>query len=220
MRHRSRADELAAAPVRPQDAAAVRPAGPLGRAIAQLHGLYIVAETADGLVLVDAHAAHERVTLERLRAARNGGVPPSQPLLLPEVVDLAESDAARLEEAAPALAALGLDLERFGPRAVVVRALPAVLAGAGLDTPGLVRDLAAEIGATGTPDSLIERLDARLATAACRASVMSGRRLSLTEMEALLRAMEATPNSGQCNHGRPTYVSLGLPDIERLFGRR
>ena len=195
-------------------------AGPLGRALAQLHGLYIVAETAQGLVLVDAHAAHERVTLERLRAARAGERPASQPLLLPEVVELPEGDVTRLEEAAAALSAQGLALERFGPRAVVVRALPAMLAAAGIDTAALVRDLAAELAVTGSAESLAERLDARLATAACRASVMAGRRLSLAEMDALLRAMERTPNAGQCNHGRPTYVSMGLSDIERLFGRR
>jgi DNA mismatch repair protein MutL len=191
--------------------------GPLGRPLAQLHGLYILAETADGLVLVDAHAAHERVTLERLKSARAGAVPATQALLLPEVVDLTEADALRLEAAAQDLAAQGLAMERFGPRAVVVRAIPAALAGA--DIAALVRDLAAEL-AQGAAESLADRLDARLATAACRASVMAGRRLSLAEMDALLRAMEATPDAGQCNHGRPTFVSLRLTDIERLFGRR
>ncbi len=193
---------------------------PLGRALAQLHGLYILAETRGGLVLVDAHAAHERVTLERLRAARLGRAPASQPLLLPEVVDLSEGDAERLEAAAPLLAAQGLVLERFGARAVLVRALPAALANPAPDLPALVRDLAAELAERGAAEALAERLDARLATAACRASVMAGRRLSLAEMDALLRAMEATPHAGQCNHGRPTYVSLRLADIERLFGRR
>ncbi|MFN3287282.1 MAG: DNA mismatch repair protein MutL, partial [Sphingomonadaceae bacterium] len=215
-RHTAPAPDTAAA----ADAEAPAPApvpGPLGRALAQLHVLYLLAKTAGGLVLVDAHAAHERITLERLKAARAGAAPATQALLLPEVVDLSEPDALRLEAAADDLAALGLALERFGPRAVVVRAIPAALAGA--DIAALVRDLAAEL-AQGRAESLADRLDARLANAACRASVMAGRRLSLAEMDALLRAMEATPDAGQCNHGRPTFVSLDLTDIERLFGRR
>jgi DNA mismatch repair protein MutL len=171
-------------------------------------------------VLVDAHAAHERVTLERLKSARAGQSPASQTLLLPEVVELPESDAERLEAAAAMLAAQGLVIERFGARAVLVRALPSALATPAPDLPGLVRDLAAELSVGGAAEALAERLDLQLATAACRASVMAGRRLSLLEMDALLRAMEATPNAGQCNHGRPTYVSINLPDIERLFSRR
>ncbi|MDT7933263.1 MAG: DNA mismatch repair endonuclease MutL [Sphingomonadaceae bacterium] len=189
---------------------------PLGRARAQLHGLWIVAETAGGLILVDSHAAHERIVLERLKAGMAGGGTAAQRLLVPEVVELPEDAAARIEDATGALLPLGLEIERFGPRAVVVRAVPALIAGG--DVRALVRDLADEL-ADGYAHALGERIDRVLATIACHHSVRAGRQLSLAEMDALLRAMETTPHSGQCNHGRPTYVLLGLKDIERLFGR-
>lgn len=191
---------------------------PLGRARAQLHGMWIVAETADGLILVDQHAAHERVMLERLNGARLGATPPSQPLLLPEIVELDEPAADRVEAAAADLAAFGLDVDRFGPAAVVVRALPAALGQA--DAGAIVRDLAAELLEWGAAPGLKERLDGVAATLACHASVRAGRALSVAEMDALLRQMEATPHAGQCNHGRPTYVRLAKCDIEKLFGRR
>ena len=191
---------------------------PLGAARAQLHDTYIVAETRDGLVLVDQHAAHERLVFERMKAAIAAGGVTSQALLLPEVVDLGEAAAARLAERAEELGALGLTLEPFGPGAVVVRAVPAPLGDA--DIQGLVRDLADELAEWGTALALSDRLSEICATLACHSSVRAGRKLSGAEMNALLRQMEATPLSGQCNHGRPTHVALALADIEKLFGRR
>ena len=191
----------------------------LGAARAQLHGTYIVAETADGLVIVDQHAAHERLVLERMREgfAATGGVK-RQMLLLPEVVELPQDAAAALAERAEELAKFGLILEAFGPGAVVVREIPALLGE--FDVKGLVRDLGEEILELGAGLSLKERLEEVSSTLACHSSVRAGRRLSVPEMNALLRQMEATPHSGQCNHGRPTYVALKRADIERLFGRR
>ncbi len=194
------------------------PAWPLGAARAQVHGTYIVAQTADGIVIVDQHAAHERLVYERLKAALETTGLARQVLLMPEVVELAESEVARLVQHAPALAKLGLTLEAFGPGAVVVRETPAMLGQ--VDVQGLVRDLADEIVELGEGRSLAERLAEVASTMACHGSVRAGRRLSPPEMNALLREMEATPHSGQCNHGRPTYVELKLSDIERLFGRR
>jgi DNA mismatch repair protein MutL len=191
---------------------------PLGVARGQVGRTYIVAEAADGLVLVDQHAAHERLVLERMRAGlANGGVP-AQTLLLPEVVELDEPAAARIVERAPELSAMGLDVEGFGPRAVLVRATPAILGQ--VDAGGLVRDLADELEAYDQSLSLAERIEAVAASMACHGSVRAGRVLSLHEMNALLREMEITPHSGQCNHGRPTYVKLARADIEKLFGRR
>ncbi len=191
---------------------------PLGNARAQLHGTYILAETATGIVLVDQHAAHERLVHERLKEslARHGVA--RQALLLPEVVELEEAAAARLARRAPELAEFGLVVEAFGPGAVVVREVPALLPG--LDVRGLVRDLADELAEWGEALSLKERVETLCGTLACHTSVRAGRRLLPSEMDALLRQMEATPNSGQCNHGRPTYVTLDLADLERLFGRR
>ncbi|MCO5092300.1 DNA mismatch repair endonuclease MutL [Bosea sp. (in: a-proteobacteria)] len=191
---------------------------PLGAARAQLHETYIVAQTREGVVIVDQHAAHERLVYERLKAerARNGIA--RQPLLLPEVVELDSVDAARLIAAGAELASLGLVLEAFGPGAVLVREAPSALAGGNLQR--LVRDVADALAEHGTAGSLERRLDHVLATMACHNSVRAGRRLRPEEMDALLREMEVTPNSGQCNHGRPTYVELKLSDIERLFGRR
>jgi DNA mismatch repair protein MutL len=191
---------------------------PLGAARAQVHGTYIVAQTRDGMVIVDQHAAHERLVYERLKAERAKAGIARQPLLLPEVVELDPVDADRLNAAAPDLASLGLVIESFGPGAVLVREAPAAVAGG--DLQGIVRDVADALAEHGDAGSLERRLDHVLATMACHNSVRAGRRLRPEEMDALLREMEATPNSGQCNHGRPTYVELKLSDIEKLFGRR
>lgn len=191
---------------------------PLGAARGQVNKTYIVAEAQDGLVLVDQHAAHERLVLERMRAALAGGRVASQALLIPEVVELDEPACDRLEARAAELAEFGLELERFGARAMLVRATPALL-GSG-DPTALVTDLADELAAYDEALSLRERLDAMAGTMACHGSVRAGRALSLAEMNALLREMEATPHSGQCNHGRPTWVKLDFPDIEKLFARR
>ena len=194
------------------------PDTPLGVARAQLHETYVVAQTADGIVIVDQHAAHERLVYERMKKAlANGGIA-RQPLLIPEVVDLDPSEVTRVAARAAELAELGLVLEEFGPDAVVVREVPAMLGK--LDVKGLVRDLADEIAETGNALSLKERLEEVSGTMACHMSVRAGRRLNADEMNALLREMESTPHSGQCNHGRPTYVELKLADIEKLFGRR
>ena len=191
---------------------------PLGIARGQVAGTYIVAEAHDGLVLVDQHAAHERLVLERLRAAGAGdAVARSQALLIPEVVELDEPACDRLEEAAPRLAEFGLVLDRFGPDAVLVRAVPHALGKA--DPVKLVRDVADDIAHHGEALLLGEKLDLVLATMACHGSVRAGRPLSVAEMNALLREMERTPRSGQCNHGRPTWVKLALDDVEKLFGR-
>jgi DNA mismatch repair protein MutL len=205
----------------PAETAAAEAAGteaPLGNARAQLHGTYIVAETSAGIVLVDQHAAHERIVHERMKAALASRGVARQTLLLPEVVELDPALAPRLTGRAAELAEFGLILEGFGAGAVVVREVPALLPG--LDVAALVRDLAEELAEWDDALSLKERLDSVCGTLACHTSVRAGRRLSQAEMDALLRLMEATPNSGQCNHGRPTYVILALADIERLFGRR
>jgi DNA mismatch repair protein MutL len=191
---------------------------PMGVARAQVAGTYIVAETPDGMILVDQHAAHERLTLERMKAARKGGSVPAQALLLPQVVEVDENAAAHLIEHAADFAALGLDLEGFGPKAVLVRATPALLGT--VDATALVRDLADDLAAFDAAPGLAERLDAVAATIACHGSVRAGRTLSVPEMNALLREMEVTPHSGQCNHGRPTWVKLARVDLEKLFGRR
>lgn len=193
-------------------------ATPLGAARAQVHKNYIVAQTQDSLVIVDQHAAHERLVYEALKQALASRPVPSQMLLLPEIVDLSEDDAERLAMHSETLKRFGLGLERFGPGAVAVRETPAMLGET--DVQALVRDLADEIAEHDTADTLKERLDAIAATMACHGSVRSGRQLRPEEMNALLRQMEATPGSATCNHGRPTYIELKLADIERLFGRR
>ncbi|MDB5678137.1 DNA mismatch repair endonuclease MutL [Sphingomonas bacterium] len=193
-------------------------AHPLGVARGQVAKTYIVAEAEDGLVLVDQHAAHERLVLERMRAALAGGRVASQGLLVPEVIELDEAACDRLEARLSELAEFGLELERFGPRAMLVRATPALL-GQG-DVAGLVTDLADELAAFDEALSLKERLDHVASTMACHGSVRAGRVLSVAEMNALLREMEVTPHSGQCNHGRPTWVKLAHGDIEKLFGRK
>ena len=193
---------------------------PLGVARGQVAKTYIIAEAEDGLVLVDQHAAHERLVLERMRAAMAaaGGAVPSQALLLPQVVELDEPACDRLEARASELRAFGLELERFGPAAMLVRATPAML-GQG-DAKGLVEDLADDLAAYEEALSLKERIDHVASTMACHGSVRAGRVLSVTEMNALLREMEITPHSGQCNHGRPTWVKLSMGDVEKLFGRK
>ncbi|MFC3205129.1 DNA mismatch repair endonuclease MutL [Aquamicrobium soli] len=190
----------------------------LGAARAQVHENYIVAQTNDSLIIVDQHAAHERLVYEALKNALHARPVPAQMLLLPEVVDLPEEDAERLALHAPTLARFGLGIERFGPGAVAVRETPAMLGET--DVQQLVRDLADEIADNDTVDTLASKLDHIAATMACHGSVRSGRLLKADEMNALLRQMEATPGSGTCNHGRPTYIELKLADIERLFGRR
>ncbi len=191
---------------------------PLGAARGQLHETYVVAQTADGLVIVDQHAAHERLTHERIRGALEAEGVARQVLLVPEVVELEANAVDRLLERRAELAELGLVIEAFGPGAVVVRETPALLGET--DAIGLVRDLADDLAELGEAVSLKDRLSEVCATMACHGSVRAGRRLSLDEMNALLRQMETTPRSGQCSHGRPTYVELKLADIEKLFGRR
>ena len=193
-------------------------AAPLGAARAQVHQNYIIAQTRDGVVIVDQHAAHERIVYERLKLEREKGAIERQTLLTPLVVDLDPDAAALIDAHAEELAGLGLIVEGFGPGAVMVREAPAAIAQG--DLAGLVRDLAADLAADDGAQTLARRLDQRLATFACHHSVRSGRPLKPEEMNALLRTMEATPGAGQCNHGRPTYVELKLADIERLFGRR
>eukprot|EP00913_Durusdinium_trenchii_P015265 g14326.t1 len=191
---------------------------PLGIARGQVANTYIVAEAADGLVLVDQHAAHERLVLERLRAAGAGdAVARSQALLVPDVVELDEVDCDRLEEAAEGFAKFGLVIERFGPSAMLVRAMPHALRKG--SPQALLTDLADDIAKHGQALLLEEKLEHVLATMACHGSVRAGRVLRVEEMNALLREMEATPRSGQCNHGRPTWVKLSMEDVEKLFGR-
>ncbi|CAN5853399.1 hypothetical protein BH11PSE1_BH11PSE1_20250 [soil metagenome] len=191
---------------------------PLGAARAQVHETYIVAQTRDGVVIVDQHAAHERLVYERMKIEMEGGGVSRQALLLPEVVELDPAEAERVIAKADELLALGLSVEAFGPGAVLVRETPALLGET--DVAGLVRDIADDLSENGQALALKERLEEVCSTMACHGSVRAGRRLSAPEMNALLRQMEATPHSGQCNHGRPTYVELKLADIERLFGRR
>ncbi|MEM6489669.1 MAG: DNA mismatch repair endonuclease MutL [Pseudomonadota bacterium] len=198
-------------------AEAAAPPGPLGQARGQLHTTYIVAETADGLALVDQHAAHERLVLERLKAERAATGVRRQGLLIPEVVSLGP-EAALVADAADALATLGLIVEPFGPGTLCVREIPAALGHA--DPAALLRDVAEELAAEGTTDTLAARLDAVLARIACHGSVRAGRRLDLAEQNALLRAIEATPGAQWCNHGRPTVVLLSRDELEKLFHRR
>ena len=191
---------------------------PLGAARAQVHETYIVAQTRDGVVIVDQHAAHERLVYERMKVEMAQGGVARQVLLLPEVIELDPAEAERVCARADELAALGLMVEPFGPGAVLVRETPALLGET--DVTGLIRDIADDLAENGQALALKERLEEVCSTMACHGSVRAGRRLSAPEMNALLRQMEATPHSGQCNHGRPTYVELKLADIERLFGRR
>jgi len=191
---------------------------PLGAARAQIHENYIVAQSAEGMVLIDQHAAHERLVYERFKAQVAEGGIERQGLLSPEIVELGEDRCGLVLEHAAQLAELGLEIESFGVGAVAVQSVPALLGGR-VDVVALVKDLADEIEAEGCAENLEERINHRLSTMACHGSVRSGRRLTVDEMNALLRQMEATPLSGQCNHGRPTYITLSLKDIEKLFGR-
>lgn len=214
--HAARFDPAPSSPTPVPDEAELTP--PLGVARAQLHETYIIAQTSDGVVIVDQHAAHERLVYERMKAdlARSGVR--RQTLLIPEIVELEEAEADRVVARAGELLELGLEVEPFGRGAVAVRATPALFGV--MDIAGLIRDLADDFADYETGVSLRERLEAVLGAMACRGSVRAGRRLTAEEMNALLRTMESTPHSGQCNHGRPTYVELKLADIERLFGRR
>ncbi len=191
---------------------------PLGAARAQVHETYILAQTEDGVVLVDQHAAHERIVLERMKAALGTGRVPSQALLIPDVIEIGEDDLDRLEPHFAMLATCGLTLETFGAGTLLVRETPALLGQ--VDAAKLVRDLADTLAEWGGAGEVAERLNHALSTMACHHSVRAGRRLRAEEMNALLREMERTPNAGQCNHGRPTYVRLSLADLESLFGRR
>ncbi len=190
---------------------------PLGAARAQVHENYIIAQTEDGIVIVDQHAAHERLVYERLKREQSGNGIAAQALLIPEIVDLSEAECATLIDAAPDLAVLGLSIEAFGGGAVAVRETPALLGN--VDARALILDVLDELTDQGGSDTLRARIDAILSRMSCHGSIRSGRRMQADEMNALLREMEATPLSGQCNHGRPTYVALKLSDIERLFGR-
>ncbi len=191
---------------------------PLGAARAQLHNTYIVTQTNDGLVIVDQHAAHERLVYEKMKARLSEGRVPAQGVLIPEIVELTADEISRLAPRFDEFAELGLTMERFGEDAVMVRETPALLGE--VDVKALVRSLADDLAAIGESLTLKEKLEEVCSSMACHGSVRAGRRLNGEEMNALLRQMEATPHSGQCNHGRPTYVELKLADIERLFGRR
>jgi DNA mismatch repair protein MutL len=190
---------------------------PLGAARAQLHENYILSQTAEGLVIVDAHAAHERLVYENLKVQMSESGVRAQALLIPEVISLSDGDMALLMEQSETLTQLGLSIEPFGQGAVAVQSVPAILGH--VDVNRLVLDIVDELSDGGASQSLQSRLDAILSRVACHGSVRTGRRMQADEMNALLREMEATPHSGQCNHGRPTYVSLAMSDIEKLFGR-
>jgi DNA mismatch repair protein MutL len=207
--------EREAAPLPPAASESGPP--PLGFALAHLHGAFILAENAEGLVLVDAHAAHERVTYEKLKQQRQSGSVPSQPLLLPIRLAVSDAEAELAAENAEALRDLGIELDRLGPNTLLIRALPALLAQG--DGEGLVRDVLADLNAQGHSRKVEEQINGLLASLACHGSVRANRKLSLPEMNALLREMEATERSGQCNHGRPTWVQLSLADLNGLFLR-
>jgi len=198
-------------------AAAGRDVPPLGYALAHLHGAFILAQNDDGLVIVDAHAAHERVTYERLKTAYHGDGIVSQPLLVPTMLAVSEKEADLAEDRAELLAALGVVVDRTGPAQLSVRAVPALLAGA--DAEQIVRDVLADLAETGASDRVAQLLDDLLAGVACHGSVRANRALTIDEMNALLRAMEATERSDQCNHGRPTWTVLTVHELDRLFAR-
>jgi len=190
---------------------------PLGFAIAQLGGIYILAENRDGLIVVDMHAAHERITYERLKRSFEDRTLVRQPLLVPVTVAVAENEAGLVEQASQELAALGLAVDRTGPGTIVVREIPALLKDS--DVESLLRDLLSDIGEAGSSSRFDDASDEYLATMACHHSVRANRRLSLAEMNALLREMETTERADQCNHGRPTWTAISLAELDRLFRR-
>jgi DNA mismatch repair protein MutL len=190
----------------------------LGAAVAQVHGTFIVAQTPESLLIIDQHAAHERIVYERMKDALASGGVKSQILLIPDVVEMGAGASARLLSAAPDLAKLGLVIEAFGEGAVLVRETPALIGQT--DVKALLADLAEELAENETSRALEKRLEALCSRIACHGSVRSGRALNVEEMNALLRQMESTPNTGQCNHGRPTYVEMKLTDLQKLFDRR
>jgi DNA mismatch repair protein MutL len=190
---------------------------PLGYAVAHLHGVYILAQNKDGLVIVDAHAAHERITYERLKASVHSTGVKSQALLIPEQVSVTEKEADLAEQYASVFARLGLEVDRSGPDRLTVRAMPTLLADA--DPAALLRDLLADIQSGGGTTDIDSRIDDRLAEVACHASVRANRHLTRSEMNALLRDMESTDRSDQCNHGRPTWTALTMQELDRLFSR-
>jgi DNA mismatch repair protein MutL len=198
------------------DAATIPSDGPLGAARAQVHENYIIAQTPNGIVLVDQHAAHERLVYERLKSAMAENCVARQALLIPEIVTLGADADALLDHAAE-LERFGLLIEPFGPGTIAVRETPAILGE--INAEALLRDILDELSDLGDSQTLQARVEAVLSRVACHGSIRSGRQMRADEMNALLREMEATPMSGQCNHGRPTYVELKLADIERLFGR-
>ena len=200
------------------DAGVATPDQPLGVARAQLHETYVVAQTEDGIVIVDQHAAHERLVYEDMKRQMAAGGVKRQALLIPDIVEMSEDEAARVIARSDELAELGLEIEPFGVGAICIRATPALFGE--MDAVGLIQDLADDFAEYDAGLALKERFEDVMGNMACRGSVRAGRRLNAEEMNALLRQMEATPHSGQCNHGRPTYVELKLADIERLFGRR
>jgi len=210
--HESSASALAPAGHAPHD-----DVPPLGFAIAQLKGVYILAENRDGLVIVDMHAAHERITYERMKAARDAGGVRAQPLLVPQLVAVSRREADCVEQHAPALAELGLEIARAGEEAVIVRQIPVLLAGA--DIAALVRDAIADLLEYGSSARIEAHADEILAGMACHCAVRANRQLSITEMNGLLRDMERTERSGQCNHGRPTWAVQSLAELDRLFLR-
>jgi DNA mismatch repair protein MutL len=190
---------------------------PLGYAVAHLHNIYILSETKEGVILVDAHAAHERIVYERLKRQSVEGKIPTQPLLLPQTISVTQAEAELAEETVEFFAGLGFELDRSGPDAVVVRAIPALLVNS--DTEQLIRDILADLYGNGISNRLQEQSNHILATVACHCAIRARRKLTIEEMNALLREMEATERSGQCNHGRPTWVELSTAELDKFFLR-
>ena len=190
---------------------------PLGFARAHLHGVYVLAENADGLIMVDAHAAHERITYERLKNDYTEGSLKTQALLVPVTVDVSEAEADRCENESEWLASLGMKVDRLAPEQLIIREVPAILGRS--DAAALLRDVLSDLMSVESSERLRSAVDAVLSSMACHGSVRANRGLSITEMNALLRQIESTPNSGQCNHGRPTWTALSMQDLDKLFLR-